>query len=70
MDRFDLEQKILGCWNITDELIILSEYVMENGTLDRDKIVNILIGMKCLYDLKFQDCFDLFETMIQDKKIK
>jgi hypothetical protein len=69
MDRFELEQQILGCWNITDELALVTEYVMESRELDRDKIANILIGMKGLYDIKFQRCFDTFETLVQDKRI-
>jgi hypothetical protein len=68
-DRFDLEQQILDCWHVTDDLNILLEHIMESDNLDKDGISNIVLGMKELYNLKFQRCFDTFETMLQDKKI-
>jgi hypothetical protein len=68
-DRFDLEQQILDCWHVTDDLNILLEHIMESDNLDKDRISNIVLGMKELYNLKFQRCFDTFETMLQDRKI-
>lgn len=68
-DRFDLEQQILDCWHVTDDLNMLLEHIMESDNLDKDRISNIVLGMKELYNLKFQRCFDTFETLLQDKKI-
>ena len=68
-DRFDLEQQILDCWHVTDDLNVLLEHIMESDNLDKDRISNIVLGMKELYNLKFQRCFDTFETLLQDKKI-
>lgn len=68
-DRFDLEQQILDCWHVTDDLNMLLEHIMDSDNLDRDRISNIVLGMKELYNLKFQRCFDTFETLLQDKKI-
>jgi hypothetical protein len=64
MNRFELEQQILGVWAITSELETLAEAVLEKD-ISRDQIANILIGMKALYDLKFQKCFDTFESSIK-----
>lgn len=68
-DRFDLEQQILDCWHVTDDLDIVLQYIMESENLNRDTISNIVLGMKELYNLKFQRCVDTFETLLQDKKI-
>lgn len=68
-DRFDFEQEILDCWHVTDDLDMLYEHIMESDNLDKDKVSNIVLGMKELYHLKFERCFATFERMIQDKKI-
>ena len=68
-DRFDLEQQILDCWHLTDDLGLLFEHVMESEELDRDKLSNIILGMKELYQLKFDRCFNTFETLVEQKKI-
>lgn len=67
-DRFDLEQQILDCWHVTDDLDMLLEHTMESENLNRDKISNIILGMKELYQLKFERCFDTFERLIKEKK--
>ena len=67
--RFDFEQQIMDCWGITDDLKILSEYVLEDPTADIDKITNITIGLEQLYAIKFDKLFRTFETMIREGKI-
>ena len=66
LKRFELEQSILNCWNITDELNLLYESIIDNnrGEMTPDKIANILLGMKELYNLKFEKCFEDFEGTI------
>lgn len=59
---FDLEQQILDCWNITSELGTLVEGVLEKD-LTTDQIANILIGLKDLYELKFDKAFSTFEKV-------
>jgi hypothetical protein len=66
-DRFKLEQEILDCWGIVDDIDILSEHVCD-GSISSDEIANILIGLKQLYALKFARCFNTFENCIHDKK--
>lgn len=63
--QFELEQQILDCWGICEDLDMLFEAVMED--LERDKIANILLGMKDLYQLKFEKAFNTFEEMISEK---
>jgi hypothetical protein len=65
-DRFDLEQEILDCWGITDDLdVIISSEQLE---LD-DEILNILIGLKSLYQLKFQRTFETFEQLVTQRNL-
>lgn len=67
-DRFDLEQDIMKCWNITDDIDMLMENVMERD-LSTDDIANALLGLKTLYNMKFEKMFSDFETLIHEKKI-
>ena len=60
MDRFELEQQILDCWHIVDELKTLSEAVCDNN-LSTDQTANILTGLQQLYQLKFDKLFQTFE---------
>jgi len=66
--RFDLEQEILDCWNVTKDIDTLLEAVMEKE-LTHDKISNILLGIKELYELKFDRTFRTFESVIVPRKI-
>ena len=67
--RFDLEQDIHDCWNITKDIDTLLVGVVEKD-LTRDQISNILLGMQELYSLKFDNLFSTFEEMIKDKEIR
>ncbi len=68
-DRFDLEQELLGCWNITDELKITNESLLD-GNLTLDELSNILMGLEKLYHLKFQKTFDTFENLISNDHLE
>ena len=64
-DRFDFEQQIMSCWNITTDLKDLNEGVLESN-LSKDQISNALIGIEQLYELRFNKLFQQFETLIQE----
>lgn len=68
MDRFDLEQNIMKCWNITDDINLVYKNVMESD-MSTDDIANALLGLKTLYDMRFEELFNNFETMIHERKI-
>lgn len=67
-DRFDLEQNIMKCWNVTEDIYLLYENVMEKE-LTKDQIANALLGLHQLYEMKFEKLFDNFETLVHDKKL-
>ena len=59
-DRFDFEQELLQCWRVTDDIKEVSEGILE-GNLSPDETTNILIGIRHMYELKFNKLWDLFE---------
>ena len=68
-DRFDLEQQILDCWRIVDDLKLLSEYVIEDPSSTKDSISNVTIGLEQLYQIKFDKLFRTFEELVRNKTI-
>lgn len=66
-DCFDFEQEILGCWNITSDLDVLLQAIDREAS--EDEIMNIIIGLKSLYDQKFQTLFETFEGMVHNRNI-
>ena len=72
-DRFDLEQQMLDCWKIVDDIKLLDKNVLEGkvegGNMTQDEISNYLLGLESIYDLKFQQMFNTFGELISKKKI-
>jgi hypothetical protein len=72
-DRFDLEQQIMQCWTITEDIKLLNTYVLEGkiegGEMTQDEISNYLLGLESIYNLKFEQMFHTFSTLVHDKKI-
>lgn len=65
-DRFDLEQGIMQCWNVCDDIqLILDQW----DKLDEDQKQNYLIGLKQMYQMKFERTFEQFENCIRKRKI-
>lgn len=70
MDRFDLEQNILKCWNVTDDIDLLYENVMDRAPeMTTDEIANALLGLQSLYNMRFEKLWTNFEQLIKDKKL-
>jgi len=67
-ERFELEQQIMNCWSVVDDLDTLFEEVCENDEFTQDQISNILLGLKELYQLKFEKLFRQFEQSIRETK--
>lgn len=70
MTRFDLEQQILSCWSIIDDINLLnSKHQDEPGSLSHDAMANYLLGLETIYRVKFERLFDTFEQLAREKKI-
>lgn len=59
-DRFNLEQQILDCWKITDEIPLLEE----QGANVAD-----MTSLACVYEFKFKKLWETFEILIAEKKL-
>ena len=57
-DRFDLEQEILRCWNILEDMELLK---------DKPELID---SLKEVYEAKFQRCFDTFSEYWQSESVK
>jgi hypothetical protein len=72
-DRFLLEQKIMQCWNVTEDLDAIADYIAENYAdippKHQDQLLNMLFGMKALYNQKFNSMFDLFGELVHNRTI-
>ena len=60
-DRFDLEQQILDCWKITDEIPMMEA----QGANVAD-----MTSLACVYEYKFKRLWATFETMIAERQFK
>lgn len=65
-DRFDLEQEIMECWNVTKDIQNLY-YASESMT--EDQLLNYLLGLEAIYEVKFNKLWDTFEKCIRNKQI-
>lgn len=67
-NRFDLEQELLECWRVTNDVHDVYEYVM-NERPDTDTVANLLLGIHALYELKFNKLWNTFENCVSSKDI-
>ena len=70
-DRFDFEQQLIECWNITKDIKTLYEAVGDRDpAMSEDEISNVLIGLESLYELKFDKLWQMFETGAHERGIE
>jgi len=60
-DRFDLEQQIMDCWKITDDIAMMEA----QGANTAD-----MTSLACVYEFKFKQLWSTFETMIAERQFK
>lgn len=58
--RFDLEQQILECWRITDDIATLEG----QGAVPAD-----FTSLASVYEFKFSQLWETFETLIKEKQL-
>lgn len=68
-DRFDFEQQIMDCWSVCEDLKTITK-IYDLRQLSEDQLMNALIGMEALYQMKFEILFDMFERLIKEGKLK
>ena len=60
-DIHDLEQQILACWNITDEIPMMEA----QGANTAD-----MTSLACVYEFKFKQLWATFETMVAEGQFR
>jgi hypothetical protein len=60
-DRFDLEQQIMDCWKITDDIAMMEA----QGANTAD-----MTSLACVYEFKFKQLWTTFETMVAERQFK
>lgn len=64
-DRFDLEQTILDCWKVVDDLKMLVEASERTELYGKEELIEIIKSVITLYDLKFNVTFSVaFENLV------
>ena len=58
-DRFDLEQAIVQCWQITEDIPMLED----QGASAAD-----MVSLACVYEYRFKKLWDIFETLTREGK--
>ena len=58
-DRFDLEQQILSCWQITSDIMVLRD----QGAEAQD-----MVHLAKVYEFKFEQLWSTFEKMIHTRQ--
>lgn len=72
--QFDLEQQIMHCWNVCEDLQILYTFILDSSECEKvpaavvDKISNALLGMETMYNMKFDRLFNTFERYLHAKR--
>ena len=65
-DRFDLEQDIMKCWNVCEDI---QNFIDARDGLSEDDQLNYLIGLKTMYEVKFNNLWTTFENCIKTKQL-
>ena len=75
-DRFELEENIMKCSLILEEIDILMDVVVDDpsGKYDMkpevlDRITNKLLGIRELYEMRFERLDRTFTAMIKEGKL-
>ena len=61
MDLYTIEQHILGCWNICDDIKVMEEA----GASAKD-----MLALATIYQYKFQRMWDEYEDMLQKASLE
>ena len=62
----DLEQHIMECWQLVDDVHLLYEQVMNKDLhKDQDRLANALLGLYTIYGMKFGLAFDTYEEALE-----
>jgi hypothetical protein len=66
-NRFDFEELMMQCWHVTDDIDTIKNYAGECNMrpLEQDVLLNMLIGVREVYNQRFAHLTEMFSTMVQ-----
>jgi hypothetical protein len=66
---YDLETMILDCWRVCNDLETVFRQVGDGESEPtQDELMNTLMGMKQLYEWKFEQLFNRYEEVLRDRQ--
>ena len=70
-DRFNLEEEIQKVCSTEEDLNTILYRIMDahEGPPSEDEVTNMLIGLKEIHKSRCLKLWDVFETMVENKKI-
>lgn len=63
--RFDLEQDIMNCWSVVDDIKELNRCMLDRRKMTDDEVSNYLLGLETIYQVKFERLMETFEMLIR-----
>jgi len=69
-DRFDLEQQIMECWNIVEDIDVTTSHFVDNPKWAHippdvcDALMNKYFAIKELYEIRFERLWETFSELI------
>ena len=57
----DLEQEVLLCWGVTEDLLLLAKEHEDNGNLSMQ-----ILGIKEVYEMRFRKTWDTYEKVTEE----
>jgi len=63
-DRFDLEQDIMNCWSVVEDVKELNRCMLDRRKMSTDEISNYLLGLETIYQVKFERLFETFDKVV------
>jgi len=69
-DRFNLEEEIQKVWGAVEDLDTILYRIMDasEGPPSEDDITTMLMGLKEIHNSRCMKLWDVFETMVQQKR--
>lgn len=64
-NRFDLEQDIMNCWSVVEDIKELNRCMLDRRKMTDDEVSNYLLGLETIYQVKFERLFETFEMLIR-----
>jgi hypothetical protein len=71
-DRFLFEEMIMQCWHVTDDVDTIASYVADSEipAKHQDEIMNMLFGIKSIYNQRFNDTMNLFNELVENGQFR